>query len=123
MTHGDAAAMTDSLRGQLEYAGGGIVLLHDIRLTTIPVLSGLLDWLDAHRYDPHHPETVGYEVVDLARYLQETGRSPQPYEDRNALEHARALDARAEQRRARERERGVRRVVARGEDEGVAVRL
>lgn len=95
MTHGDPAAMTDSLRAQIEYGGGGIVLLHDIRMTTIPVLANLLDWLDAHRYDPHHPERVGYEVVDLARYMQETARSPQPYPDRPALEHARALEARA----------------------------
>ena len=121
MTHGDAGAMTESLRGQIEYAGGGIVLLHDIRLTTIPVLSGLLDWLDAHRFDPRHPDKVGYEVVDLARYLQETGRSPQPYPDRPALEHARAVQARTEQLRARERT--VTRVIARGEDEAVPVPL
>jgi peptidoglycan/xylan/chitin deacetylase (PgdA/CDA1 family) len=117
MTHGDPIAMTDSLRAQIEYAGGGIVLLHDIRLTTIPVLSGLLDWLDAHRYDPHHPERVGYEVLDLAEYLQETGRSPQPFPDRNALEHARAVEARTEQQRARDKT--IKRVVARGEDEGI----
>jgi hypothetical protein len=100
MTHGDAVAMTDSLRDQIEYAGGGIVLLHDIRLTTIPVLASLLDWLDAHRYDPEKPEKVGYEVVDLARYMQETGRSPQPYPDRPALERARAIETRKEQLRA-----------------------
>jgi peptidoglycan/xylan/chitin deacetylase (PgdA/CDA1 family) len=121
MTHGDAAAMTDSLRAQLEYAGGGIVLLHDIRLTTIPVLRGLLDWLDAHRFDPAHPETVGYEVVDLARYLQETGRSPQPFADRPALEHARAIEAQREQRRGRSRT--ITRVLARTGDEGVATNL
>jgi len=91
MTHGDAAAMSDSLRSQIEYAGGGIVLLHDIRMTTIPVLASLLDWLDAHRWDPVHPERVGYEVVDLARYLQETARSPQPFADRPELEKARAM--------------------------------
>ena len=100
MTHGDPVAMTDSLRDQIEYAGGGIVLLHDIRLTTIPVLSNLLDWLDAHRYDPDKPDKVGYEVVDLARYLQETSRSPQPFPDRPALEHARAVDARRGRARA-----------------------
>ena len=119
MTHGDTVAMADSLRAQIEYAGGGIVLLHDIRLTTIPVLSALLDWLDAHRFDPRHPEKVGYEVVDLARYLQETGRSPQPYPDRPALEHARAVEARTEQLRAHPRT--VTRVLARAEDEAVAL--
>ena len=119
MTHGDSAAMTENLRSQIEYAGGGIVLLHDIRPTTIPVLSALLDWLDAHRYDPKEPSKVGNEVVDLARYLQETGRSPQPFADRPALEHARAKDAQREQLKVRA-SRGVVRVSARGE-EGEAV--
>ncbi len=124
MTHGDTVAMTDSLRAQIEYAGGGIVLLHDIRLTTIPVLSGLLDWLDSHRYDPRHPERVGYEVVDLARYLQETSRSPQPYPDRPALEHARAVEARGLQQERRDRDkRVVVRAMARGEDEGLPMPL
>ncbi|HEY2514325.1 MAG TPA: polysaccharide deacetylase family protein [Polyangiaceae bacterium] len=93
MTHGDPAQMFDSLRDQLEYAGGGIVLLHDIRLTTIPVLSALLDWVDAHHWDPRAPEKEGYEVVDLAGYLQATARSPQPFPDRHALEHARAVES------------------------------
>jgi peptidoglycan/xylan/chitin deacetylase (PgdA/CDA1 family) len=94
----DSAAMADSLRAQIEYAGGGIVLLHDIRLTTIPVLATLLDWLDAHRWDPRHPERLGYEVVDLGRYMQETARAPQPYADRQELEHARGKFWRREHR-------------------------
>jgi peptidoglycan/xylan/chitin deacetylase (PgdA/CDA1 family) len=118
MTHGDEAAMTDSLRAQIEYGGGGVVLLHDIRMTTIPVLSSLLDWLDAHRFDPAHPDKVGYEVVDLARYMQETARSPQPYPDRPALEHARAIEARSE-RQQNGRGRIVTRVLAQGGDEGI----
>ncbi len=85
----DSAAMADSLRTQIEYAGGGIVLLHDIRLTTPPALQALLDWLGAHRWDPKHPERIGYEVVDLPRYMQETARAPQPFGDRQELEHAR----------------------------------
>jgi peptidoglycan/xylan/chitin deacetylase (PgdA/CDA1 family) len=91
MKRGDSAAMADSLRAQIEYAGGGIVLLHDIRLTTIPVLQQLLDWLGAHRYDPRHPDRVGYDVVDLVQYMQETARSPQPFADRPELEHARGV--------------------------------
>jgi peptidoglycan/xylan/chitin deacetylase (PgdA/CDA1 family) len=90
MTHADPVAMADSLRAQIEYAGGGVVLLHDIRLTTIPVLAKLLDWLDAHKWDPTHPERLGYSVVDLAEYMQQTARSPQPYPDRPSLERARA---------------------------------
>jgi peptidoglycan/xylan/chitin deacetylase (PgdA/CDA1 family) len=103
MTHEDPAAMADSLRAQIEYAGGGVVLLHDIRLTTIPVLAQLLDWLDAHKWDPSRPERLGYSVVDLAQYMQETARSPQPYADRPALERARA-----HQHRDRDRARLVR---------------
>jgi len=92
-----------------------------VKLTLVVVmLGGLLDWLDAHRFDPAQPDKVGYEVVDLATYLQETGRSPQPYADRPALEHARAVETRSAQQA---RGRVVTRVVARGEDEGVAVPL
>ena len=85
----DPAAMAESLRAQIEYAGGGIVLLHDIRLTTPPALQSLLDWLAAHRWDPKKPDRVGYDVVDLATYMQETARAPQPFGDRQDLEHAR----------------------------------
>jgi hypothetical protein len=121
MTHGDSPEMADSLRAQIEYAGGGVVLLHDIRLTTIPVLSVLLDWLDAHRWEPRTPDKVGYEVVDLARYQQETGRAPQPYPDRHALEHARAVEAQRADHRIRGRV--VTRVMAHGESEGLVERL
>ncbi len=94
----DSAAMADSLRAQLEYAGGGIVLLHDIRLTTIPVLATLLDWLSAHRWDPKRPDKLGYDVVDLGQYMQETARSPQPFADRQELEHARGKSWRGDHR-------------------------
>jgi hypothetical protein len=119
MTHADPPAMADSLRAQIEYSGGGIVLLHDIRLTTIPVLATLLDWLDAHKWDPRYPEKVGYEVVDLARYMQETARSPQPYPDRPALERARSLA----QRRNRGSHVGMLRASATGESEASVLPL
>jgi peptidoglycan/xylan/chitin deacetylase (PgdA/CDA1 family) len=113
MTHGDPTSMTDSLREQLEYAGGGVVLLHDIRLTTIPVLASLLDWLDAHKWNPARPEALGYQIVDLAQYMSETARSPQPYADRPALEKARAHE-----HRVHDRERvGLIRASAPGSDE------
>jgi peptidoglycan/xylan/chitin deacetylase (PgdA/CDA1 family) len=101
MTHGDPMSMFQSLRDQIEYAGGGVVLLHDIRTTTIPVLASLLDWLDAHRWDPSRPDQVGYEVVDLAAYMQATSRAPQPFTDRPALEHARGVAWNREHPRAR----------------------
>jgi peptidoglycan/xylan/chitin deacetylase (PgdA/CDA1 family) len=102
MTHADATAMTDTLRSQIEYSGGGVVLLHDIRLTTIPVLANLLDWLDAHKWDPARPDKVGYVIEDLASYLRDTERSPQPYPDRPALERARAVASRKDHHRLHE---------------------
>lgn len=87
---GDADGLYSSLRDQIAYAGGGIVLLHDIRPVTAPALSKLLGWLRAHAYDPARPERVGYEVVDLVTYLKATAARPQPFEDRAALEKSRA---------------------------------
>jgi peptidoglycan/xylan/chitin deacetylase (PgdA/CDA1 family) len=79
-----------ALRNQIAYAGGGIVLLHDIRPVTAPALAKLLGWVRAHAFDAARPERVGYEVVDLVTYLRATGEHPQPFEDRAALEKARA---------------------------------
>lgn len=84
-----------SLRDQLAYAGGGIVLLHDIRPVTAPALRQLLGWLRTRAFDPSKPEHVGYEVVDLVTYLRATAGRPQPYEDRTTLEKARAAAWRA----------------------------
>ena len=49
----------------------------------------ILAWLDSHKYDPAHPETVGYRIVDISEYLQATAARPQPYPNRAALEEAR----------------------------------
>ena len=70
---------------------------------TVHVLARLLDWLDAKK--------VGYEVVDLARYL--TRRSRTPIAPRSST--------RAPSRRgASSRRSGADAGVARGEDEAVA---
>jgi peptidoglycan/xylan/chitin deacetylase (PgdA/CDA1 family) len=90
MKREDPQGMVDSLTDQIEYGGGGIVLLHDIRFTSADALDKVLVWLYAHRYDPNRPERVGYEVVDLPEYLRATAASPQPYASRNDLERARA---------------------------------
>ena len=90
MKRDDSAAMAESLQEQIEYAGGGVVLLHDIRWATIPALETLLTWLHRFRYDPARPMRVGYEVVDLAQYIRATASSPQPYADRRELERARS---------------------------------
>jgi peptidoglycan/xylan/chitin deacetylase (PgdA/CDA1 family) len=76
----DPDAMFASLRDQIAYAGGGIVLMHDTRAATPVALGKLLDWLARKRF----------EVVDLPTYLRETAAHPQPYPDRTSLERARA---------------------------------
>jgi peptidoglycan/xylan/chitin deacetylase (PgdA/CDA1 family) len=86
----DADAMADSLETQIEFSGGGIVLLHDIRFTTAEALDKTLTWLDRHRYDPQRPSLVGYDVVDFVDFMRATASQPQPYGDRRALEEARA---------------------------------
>jgi peptidoglycan/xylan/chitin deacetylase (PgdA/CDA1 family) len=73
----DGQAIMDSIREQLEYAGGGIVLLHDVRWGSADALEKLLTWLDHHRWDPARPDVVGYQVTDLVQYLRATAASPQ----------------------------------------------
>ena len=90
MKSDDGQAIFDSLREQLEYAGGGVVLLHDVRWASADALDKLLLWLAHHRWDPARPEVTGYVVTDLVQYLRATAQSPQPYDDRGALEQARS---------------------------------
>ena len=90
MKNSDEDAMFYGLVEQLDFAGGGTVLLHDIHRSSVHVLGRLLAWLDAHRWDATKPERVGYEVVDLPAYVRLTAAHPQPYADRKALEEARA---------------------------------
>jgi peptidoglycan/xylan/chitin deacetylase (PgdA/CDA1 family) len=92
MKRDDPQGMADSLRDQIEYAGGGIVLLHDIRFTSADALDKLLTWVDSHHFDPNRPEKTGYEVVDLPEYLRATAAAPQPYANREDLEKARAVE-------------------------------
>jgi hypothetical protein len=70
---------------QLDFSGGGLVLLHDVKWPTVHVLARLLDWLDAKKY----------AVVDLPTYFRETAAHPQPFATRKALEEARAAAWRA----------------------------
>ncbi len=70
---------------QLDYAAGGLVLLHDVKWPNVRVLARLLDWLDAKKYS----------VVDLPTYFRETRAHPQPYASRKELEDARAAAWRA----------------------------
>ncbi|CAN5924868.1 hypothetical protein BH11MYX4_BH11MYX4_23190 [soil metagenome] len=89
MRRGDSHEVFRELVGQIEYKEGGIVLLHDIRWTSIKALKELLGWLHDHRWDARHPARLGYEIVDLPTYLREVAAAPLPYDSRDELERAR----------------------------------
>ncbi len=76
MKRDDAQTMFRDLVRQLAYNEGGVVLLHDIRWSSVSTLKKLLAWLDARRYDPSRPDREGYEIVDLPTYLREVEASP-----------------------------------------------
>jgi peptidoglycan/xylan/chitin deacetylase (PgdA/CDA1 family) len=81
----DEEKMFSTLVEQLDYASGGLVLLHDVKWPTVHVLARLLDWLDAKKFT----------IVDLPTYFRETRRHPQPYASRKELELSRAAAWRA----------------------------
>ncbi len=60
----------------LEYKEGGLVLLHDVKRSSIDVLRELLSYLRERRFDPERPLRVGYDVVDLPTYLREVAQNP-----------------------------------------------
>jgi len=88
----DPTQLAASIEGQIERNGGGVVLLHDVRPSTVAALPRILAWLDARKYDASHPENAGYKIVDLASFLRATAQRPQPYPNRAALEEARKQD-------------------------------
>jgi peptidoglycan/xylan/chitin deacetylase (PgdA/CDA1 family) len=89
MVDDDPRAVLQNLQRQLLFNGGGIILLHDVRPSSADALAQLLAWLHKHRYDPSHPDQIGYRLVDLATYFRAIAAHPQPYADRAALEEAR----------------------------------
>ena len=89
MRRDDAHAVFEDIVKQLEYKQGGIVLLHDIRWSTVAVLKELLPWLRDHRFNPKEPTQLGYDVVDLPTYLQAVAAAPLPYATRDDLQAAR----------------------------------
>lgn len=76
MERSDTQEMFRDLVRQLSYNEGGVVLLHDIRWTSVKILKRLLAYLDARRYDPKRPDREGYEIVDLPTYLRAVEASP-----------------------------------------------
>ena len=89
MRRADSHAVFRELVGQIEYKEGGIVLLHDIRWTSVHALRELLGWLHDHQWDPKKPSRLGYEIVDLPTYLRAVAAAPLPYATRDELEKAR----------------------------------
>jgi peptidoglycan/xylan/chitin deacetylase (PgdA/CDA1 family) len=110
MQRADSHEVFRELISQIEYKEGGIVLLHDIRWTSIAVLRELLDWLRVHRWDPKKPSRYGYEIVDLPTYLREVAAAPLPYATRDELERAR--EAASHERQAGTRPRPASRATA-----------
>jgi peptidoglycan/xylan/chitin deacetylase (PgdA/CDA1 family) len=89
MKRTDPDDIEHSLQEQLEYKGGGVVLLHDMHWPSVKAFNRLLRWLEADRWDPAHPEKPGWDIVDLAEYLRATAAHPQPFASREELERAR----------------------------------
>jgi peptidoglycan/xylan/chitin deacetylase (PgdA/CDA1 family) len=85
----DPDEIVASLKQQLEYKSGGVVLLHDMHWPSVKAFNRLLRWLDAEKWDPAHPEKPGWDIVDLAEYLRATAAAPQPYASREELERVR----------------------------------
>lgn len=76
MQRDDTQGMYRDLVRQIAYNEGGVVLLHDIRWTSVSILKKLLVYLDARRYDPGRPNREGYAIVDLPTYLRAVEASP-----------------------------------------------
>jgi peptidoglycan/xylan/chitin deacetylase (PgdA/CDA1 family) len=89
MKRSDPDAMVSALLHQLEYKGGGVVLLHDMHWPSVQALNRLLHVMANNRWDSTHPERAGWAIVDLPDYLHETEARPQPYANREELEKAR----------------------------------
>jgi peptidoglycan/xylan/chitin deacetylase (PgdA/CDA1 family) len=98
MNREDPHEMAHEIEWQLEYKEGGVVLLHDIRFSSIQALREVLAWMATRRWDPKRPSRVGYDIVDLPTYLQAVAASPQPYASREELDKARDTAAKLRRR-------------------------
>jgi peptidoglycan/xylan/chitin deacetylase (PgdA/CDA1 family) len=99
MERDDPQEMFRDIVRQLSYNEGGIVLLHDIRWSSVKILKKLLAYLDARRWDPNRPDRMGYEIVDLPTYLRAVAEAPPQPGARNPKARA------ARERQAKERKR------------------
>jgi peptidoglycan/xylan/chitin deacetylase (PgdA/CDA1 family) len=89
MKRSEPDAIVADLEKQLEYKGGGVVLLHDMHWPSVKAFNRLLRWLDGAKWDAAHPEKPGWDIVDLPEYLRATAAAPLPYANREELERAR----------------------------------
>lgn len=76
MQRDDPDAMFHDLVAQLDYKEGGIVLLHDVRPSSVKVLKRLLEFLRDRPYDASNPDKWGYQIVDLPHYLRAVADRP-----------------------------------------------
>ena len=67
--------------GALSLVGAAVVATAAL---SVIVARKVLQWLEAHKYDPARPERVGYAIVDLPTYLREVAASP-PQMKKNAI--------------------------------------
>lgn len=90
----DPERLARRICGQLQFAGQGIVLLHDLRPASVQALAIVLQWLDRRRTDPAIGAVVPAEaperfrVVDLPTFLAHAAARPHR-EGRHALYLAR----------------------------------
>jgi peptidoglycan/xylan/chitin deacetylase (PgdA/CDA1 family) len=83
MERDDPQTMFRELVHQLRYNQGGVVLLHDIRWSSVTLLKRVLAYLDAKRWDSARPDRAGYDIVDLPTYLRAVEASPPQRDTRN----------------------------------------
>lgn len=72
----DPARIAHRLEQQLLFAGQGVVLLHELRASSVRALSLFLDWVDLH---------PRYTIVDLDTFLDHAAAHPYPQPDRLRL--------------------------------------
>lgn len=70
----DPERLARRICGQLQFAGQGIVLLHDLRPSSVQALGLVLQWLDHHRRDAANG--TGFSVVDLPTFLAHAAARP-----------------------------------------------
>lgn len=83
MERDDTTAMFNDVIRQIRRNEGGVVLLHDIRHSSVELTRRVLAWLELHKYDPARPTRYGYSIVDLPTYLREVAQAPPQLRNRS----------------------------------------